>query len=260
MLPFQLPALSLHKGKLAGAVLGLLVAGFWGLVVGFAAGLAYDQWKHYMLQVKKRPSSVTALPFLSSRTALVLSVVAYARAIALPRLSDSRRALEILKKHFLVDADTLRYVGKILVTDAPQLSDVPAQLHQLKEACRLQANLRAEIVLSLLDLAADDTRQVDQVSLRAIHEAARILSVPEDEWRGLIAHYAVGREIDDPYAVIGVAPQAGADDVSRAYRELMRSHHPDVHVGADNHFTRARLQERAARINAAYEKLKRSRA
>ncbi|HEU4361985.1 MAG TPA: J domain-containing protein [Mycobacterium sp.] len=32
----------------------------------------------------------------------------------------------------------------------------------------------------------------------------------------------------DPYAVLGVAPTATADEITRAYRRQLRTHHPDV--------------------------------
>lgn len=52
----------------------------------------------------------------------------------------------------------------------------------------------------------------------------------------------------DPYAVLGVAPGAGEQEIARAYRELAKRHHPD----------RAGEQGAAemAQINAAYEMLR----
>jgi molecular chaperone DnaJ len=34
----------------------------------------------------------------------------------------------------------------------------------------------------------------------------------------------------DPYEVLGVTPGATPDEVRRAYRELVRRHHPDRHI------------------------------
>jgi curved DNA-binding protein CbpA len=34
---------------------------------------------------------------------------------------------------------------------------------------------------------------------------------------------------EDPYAVLGVPPTASQDEISRAYRRLVREHHPDLH-------------------------------
>lgn len=260
MLPLHAASLSLHKAKIIGAGIGALLYGFWGCVAGFLAGLAYDQWKDFMAQLRKLAQHPPQMPFLSGRTALVLAVVGFARAADLPVLRQPRAALDILKNRFAIDHDTLRYVGKILNTEAPQSSDMPAQLHQLKEACRLESGLRPSIIMALLELAACADGTVDEVSAQAIREAGRILDLPDDSWRGLVAHVRLARHDDDPYAVIGVPRHAGQGALTQAYRDLMRVNHPDAAANEGNAYARARLAERAARINAAYEKLKKSRA
>lgn len=257
MLQLPLAVLSSYQGLFIGAACGAVAAGFWGCMVGAVTGHAWDQWKHFMLYVKSRPQ---IMPFLSSRTALVLSVVATARALDLTGLKDTALALDILKRRFDIDATTLRYVGKILQTEAPQSSDIPAQLHQLRETCRIDGSLRVHIVLSLLELARGTGTSIDMVSAKAIHKAGLSIGMPEDEWRGVLNGFNVEKPDDNPYAVIGVPENAGLTAVSQAYRDLMRSHHPDTDTQQPNTYARARLAERAARINAAYEKLKKSRA
>jgi hypothetical protein len=53
----------------------------------------------------------------------------------------------------------------------------------------------------------------------------------------------------DPYAVLGVAPDAGERDVTAAYRELAKRWHPDRGAGAER-------ERRMAEINAAYDLLR----
>jgi len=50
--------------------------------------------------------------------------------------------------------------------------------------------------------------------------------------------------MDDPYQVLGVAPGAGSDEISRAYRALVRRYPPELNP------------ERFARIQRAYELLR----
>ena len=51
-----------------------------------------------------------------------------------------------------------------------------------------------------------------------------------------------------PYDVLGVAPTATADDIKRAYRQLVKRYHPDTQNPDSGH-------DQVARINAAYEVL-----
>jgi len=55
----------------------------------------------------------------------------------------------------------------------------------------------------------------------------------------------------DYYEVLGVPRTASADDIKRAYRQLARKHHPDLHPATE----RARAAERFKEINEAYEVL-----
>jgi curved DNA-binding protein CbpA len=58
----------------------------------------------------------------------------------------------------------------------------------------------------------------------------------------------------DPYEVLGVTPGATPDEVRRAYRELVRRHHPDRHGDVPPE-RRAGLHRRMAEITAAYRML-----
>lgn len=56
--------------------------------------------------------------------------------------------------------------------------------------------------------------------------------------------------MNDPYAVLGVAPSATDDEVTRAYRKLAKRYHPDLNPG-DNSAAQ-KMQE----VNAAYDQVK----
>jgi curved DNA-binding protein CbpA len=57
------------------------------------------------------------------------------------------------------------------------------------------------------------------------------------------------------YEVLNVPYSANRDEITRAYRTLMRAVHPDRHAGAQ---ARAKAEERAKLINAAYAVLSKS--
>ena len=61
----------------------------------------------------------------------------------------------------------------------------------------------------------------------------------------------------DPYDILGVAPYATDDEVKRAYRELAKKYHPDLHV--DNPLAEL-AQERFQEIQEAYDTVMQERA
>lgn len=56
--------------------------------------------------------------------------------------------------------------------------------------------------------------------------------------------------ISDPYKVLGVSPNAGDDEIKRAYRALAKKYHPDLNPGDKN------AERRMNEINAAYDQIK----
>jgi hypothetical protein len=56
---------------------------------------------------------------------------------------------------------------------------------------------------------------------------------------------------NDPYTILGIAPDTTAEEVDRAYRRLARAHHPDLHQNATPQ-ERAAREAQMKRVNAAY--------
>ena len=63
--------------------------------------------------------------------------------------------------------------------------------------------------------------------------------------------------MNDPYAVLGVSPNASDDEVKKAYRELARKYHPDNYH--DNPLADL-AQEKMKQINEAYDQIQKQRA
>lgn len=249
-------AISAHKGIITGAGLGLAVAGFWGLVIGTATGFAYDQWERFVQKLKITPRQ--ALPVLPPDSALVLALAAYARALDLPQLRAPTRVLAVLKAHFSMTHETLRYAGKIIQPHETGEPEFVAAQQALVQACAASPAAGAKVLTALRDIASNPSGGMDPVSHQALAQLAARVGMAET-WNGLTHGMAVEKADDDPYEVLAVSPSSSADEISRRYRALIQQAHPDRVATVLNPFTRERMQARAARLNAAYERLKRSR-
>ena len=64
----------------------------------------------------------------------------------------------------------------------------------------------------------------------------------------------------EPYAVIGVAASASDEEIRATWKKLMRENHPDslASRGVPAEFI-ARANDKVARINAAWDRIKRER-
>lgn len=63
---------------------------------------------------------------------------------------------------------------------------------------------------------------------------------------------------ENPYAELGLEPDASDAEVDLAYRRLMARYHPDRHARASAEQQRE-AEQRASRINTAYSRIRRQR-
>lgn len=251
-------ALSPYKKTILGASLGAIVLGFWGLVIGAGVGLAIEMWERFLssLQQARQPA---AAPLVAPEINLALAVASFARALDLPGLADARKAPFVLKRFFAIDANGIRYVAKLLQQQSEASADSEQALQLLVNLCQKNASHGRAVVQCLLELARDTLGGIDQTSRKAIENLAQKIGLAE-HWPNLSATYRFLQQDDEPYDVLGVTPAVSLEAVTRIYRELMQKTHPDRWAHVPNLYTRARLQERAARINAAYERIRKIRA
>jgi DnaJ like chaperone protein len=64
---------------------------------------------------------------------------------------------------------------------------------------------------------------------------------------------------DDPYAILGVAPDMAFDDIRKVHRKLVRELHPDKHVASGMPQELVLIAtERLSRINEAFDRIKKA--
>ena len=63
---------------------------------------------------------------------------------------------------------------------------------------------------------------------------------------------------NDPYKALGLTKDATADEIKKAYRELVKKYHPDK-VIADDQALKAGAEEKFKQVQKAYETIQKER-
>jgi DnaJ like chaperone protein len=149
-------------------------------------------------------------------------------------------------------------VGRLFNLAADDVAGYEAYARQIAGLFRAEPHMLEDVLDTLYVIAAADGA-VHAAEIAFIATVARIFGIDDTAMRRIAArHVRPGRE--DPYAILGLTPQAGNDDVKRRWRALARENHPDGMAGrgvpAD--FIKV-ATERLARINGAWEAIARER-
>jgi DnaJ like chaperone protein len=99
---------------------------------------------------------------------------------------------------------------------------------------------------------ADGAVHEDELSF--LERVSQIFGLDAREFSRLLARHVRAR--GNPYAVLGIAPDASAEDIKAQYRREVRETHPDVMIarGVPEEFVRI-ANDRLAALNAAYAQI-----
>lgn len=126
---------------------------------------------------------------------------------------------------------------------------------QIGRKYRARPCLLEDVLDGLFHIAAADGL-VSDAEIAFLAEVAEHFGLSELEFRRIKATN-LGPDADDPYAVLGLLPGAGMDEVRHAWRRVAADNHPDTMIarGAPPEFV-AIAKEKTAAINAAYARIR----
>ncbi|MDE2334760.1 MAG: TerB family tellurite resistance protein [Rhodospirillales bacterium] len=229
-----------YWGKIVGGIAGFVVGGPMGAVVGAALGHAAESG-----------GSRPAMNGGGREQVFAVAVVAIAAKLAKCDGAVNRAEIDAFKRCFLIPPGAARDIGRWFDTarDSPEGPD--AYAGRLAAAFADTPAMLEEVMGSLATIAAAD----GPINAREAAFLARVRRA-----MGLGAASVNGTPAEDPYAVLGLSA-ADRDETLRArWRALMREHHPDsLAARGEAPELVARAQEQVAKINAAWDRIKRER-
>ncbi len=268
-------------GKLIGGIAGLAAGGPLGAVVGAALGHVADSsgftrgggsatgrvgaappgFDHPALtDPDQRLRQIRLLAMLGQQDkAFALGVTVLAARLAKIDGVVTRAEIAAFKRHFRISSGQEHAIGQVF--DAARDGREPYEPYA-RELGRLFAdapNTLEDVLGALFAIARADgalTRAEHEFLVR-VHAAFGISHAAYDRAAG---NTAGGGDRADPYALLGEAPTASNETLRLAWKRLVRENHPDslASRGVPPDLV-ARASDRMARINAAWDRIKRER-
>ncbi len=254
-----------YWGKIIGGMAGFAMGGPFGAVVGAALGHAADNGgmpnmgfsfgSHTMLN----PARVAAM--LGRRDQVFsICVVVLAAKLAKCDAPVKRAEIDAFKRHFRVPQEAVRDIGRLFDQAREDEAGFESYAIQLGEAFDDNRGVLEDVLSALFVIARADgpVNAPEQDFLARVHRRFGLDQVAWDRAKGSVPRPAA--DTPDPYAVIGVSASASDEEIRATWKKLMRENHPDslASRGVPAEFI-ARANDKVARINAAWDRIKRER-
>jgi len=249
-------------GKVIGGTAGFAVGGPFGAIAGMMLGHAADRGDLGAMGTRLG----RALPLDSARLAALVGrrdqVFAIAVTVLAAKLAKcdgpvTRAEIDAFRRHFRIEDAAVPTIGHLFDQARDDSSGFEPYARQLAESFADNRATLEQVLVALYGIAGAD----GPINGRETEVLARIgvifgLSAAERARASNPSSFASDEE--DPYSVLGIERDATLGTIRARWKQLMRENHPDqlASRGVPEEFI-ARATERVARINAAYDRIKR---
>lgn len=270
-------------GKVFGAVTGFAVGGPPGAVIGAALGHAADRgslldppqgggWLGAVggdARARLAPDPTSAAARVALRMAAVMgrkdqlfAIVAVVLSAKLAKVDApvNRAEIDTFKRCFRIPPESTREIGRLFDQARSRTDDFEPFAAELAGAFADNKLVLEDVLVALFAIARADgpvnARELD--FLKRVHA---VLGLGRAAWdRAESGAARPSSDEPDAYAVLGLKPGATDDEIRQTWRQLMREHHPDLMTARGvPEAAIAKAGDRVARINAAWDRIKRER-
>jgi DnaJ like chaperone protein len=257
-------------GKLVGGGIGLMF-GFPGLLAGLAAGhILYDKRRQHSRDfIRQARDAGMDIGGNLDQVAFTVGVVILGAKMAKADGQVTRREIDVFKRVFKIPPQQEASLATLFDQARQDVNGYEAAARQLAMVFRQRPAVLEELLTGLMLIAAADQGVIGEVEEKFLTHVAQLFGFSAYEYRMIAARsgaYAQSQSRQrtggasasaaggDPYEILGVERNASPEAIKRAYRELMKSHHPDRLLAngmAPEFVTTA--TEKIKRLNVAYE-------
>lgn len=257
-----------YWGKIIGGTAGFFVGGPYGAVIGAALGHAADSGS---VETIRRPFTQgggfnpARVAGMLGRKEEVFAITVTALAAKLCKVDGpvKRAEIDAFKRNFRIPPASARGIGRLFDQARDSTDSFEPYAAQLAEAFADTRGVLEQVLASLFVIARADgpLNAREQDFLRRVHRRLALDQVSWDRAFGETPRQPIAAvDNDDPYLELGVTRSATGEELRATWKRLMRENHPDslASRGVPADFI-ARASEKVARINAAWDRIKRER-
>jgi DnaJ like chaperone protein len=266
-------------GKILGGAAGFAIGGPLGAILGAAAGHAYDFYREEGSGTRRSAPGSPRIgrgPWGSREPPLVFSDPAETRKIAFAtavivlgaKLSKvdgvvTRDEIKAFKRVFRIDDAEVGDVARIFDSAKSSAQGFEPYARQIAALFGHDPVLLGELLIGLFEIARADG-EITAAETDFLRRVATVFGFEARAFEQVRARFSAtvrDRQAGaDDYAVLGLSRSASDEEIRRAYRKLVREHHPDRLVAAGMPEEMVEQANRVlAAINAAYDRIARQR-
>jgi DnaJ like chaperone protein len=256
-----------YWGKIIGGTAGFLVGGPYGAVIGAALGHAADSGsadsirRPFMQGTPHNPARVAGM-FGRREEVFAATVTVLAAKLSKCDGPVTRLEIDAFKRNFRIPPASARGIGRMFDQARDSTDSFEPYATQLAEAFADNRGVLEQVLASLFNIARADgpLNMREQEFLRGVHRGLLLDQVSWDRAFGEKPRTPIQDDGEDPYQTLGVSRATSGEELRATWKRLMRENHPDslASRGVPADFI-ARASDRVARINAAWDRIKRER-
>jgi DnaJ like chaperone protein len=249
-------------GKIIGGAAGFAMGGPWGAVMGAALGHAADTGLAPQFRLPFTQSTAAQLAARLGTRDQVFAVCIVALSAKLAKCDGPVKRVEIeaFRKVFQIPVEAVRDIGRLFDEARETASGYEPFADRMGNLFADNHGMLEDVLAALFAIARSDG-PVNDRETRFLNRVAAGFGLDPRAWNR-VRHASVRPTSTepDPYDILGLPENASDEDIRARWRQLMRENHPDSLAarGVTPDFIKS-ATEKVARINAAWDRIKRER-
>lgn len=193
----------------------------------------------------------------TSRTAFTVAVIMLAAKMSKADGVSSEIEAEAFRQVYVVPDEERDNVCRLFRLASQDIAGYETYARQIADQLTDEPDIKASVLECLFHIACADG-VLHPAENDFLGEVARIFGLTATEFQSMRRAYV--RDLEGPYEILGLAPDAGDAEIKARYRELVKRHHPDALVakGVPKEFL-VSAERRLTAITTAYDEIARER-